>query len=65
MKDIQFYGNYSFEGGYSGPAFKVGAGVQGSEILKAAVDKGHMVATGICDVSLKLFLALDLCRTWR
>ncbi len=49
---MQFYANYTFDGGYTGPAFKVGAGVQAAEILKFARDKGHTVATGICDVRL-------------
>ena len=52
LKDIQFYDNFTFAGGYTGPAFKVGAGVQGSEILTAAAAKGHIVATGVCDVGL-------------
>lgn len=34
--------------GYSGPAFKLGAGVQGFEIMAAARDKGLIVVGGEC-----------------
>lgn len=44
--------------GYSGPAFRVGAGVQASDILKAAADRKHMVVTGICDVSWGVLYSL-------
>jgi hypothetical protein len=37
LKDIEFIKEYE-GGGYSGPAFKAGAGVQGFEILEAARD---------------------------
>ncbi|CAK7203866.1 hypothetical protein SEUCBS139899_006615 [Sporothrix eucalyptigena] len=48
LNNIEYVGNYSVEG-YSGPAFKVGAGVQAKDILKAAADRKLMVVTGICD----------------
>jgi len=50
LKQIRFYPRVSVEN-YTGAAFKVGAGVQGFDILQAAYEKGHIVVTGICDVS--------------
>jgi hypothetical protein len=49
LKAIAYYDNYTTDG-YSGPAFKVGAGVQGFDIYKAAFDRGLMVVGGVCDV---------------
>jgi hypothetical protein len=51
LKDIVFYDNYVTEG-YSGPAFKVGSGVQGIDIYQAASDQGLIIVGGICDVRL-------------
>jgi hypothetical protein len=48
LKDIKFYENYK-TAGYSGPAFKAGAGVQGFEILEAARDHDVTVLAGICE----------------
>jgi hypothetical protein len=53
LKDIKFIKNYK-NAGYSGPAFKAGAGVQGFEILEAARDNDVTVLAGICEVSLAL-----------
>jgi hypothetical protein len=50
LKDIKFIKNYK-SAGYSGPAFKAGAGVQGFEILEAARDNDVTVLAGICEVS--------------
>jgi hypothetical protein len=50
LKDIVLYSNYSI-GNYTGPAYKVGAGVQAAEIYQRAHDDGYMVVGGICDVS--------------
>jgi hypothetical protein len=47
MKDIEYIENYEDSDlGYSGPAFKNGAGVQAFEIYKAAHDKGRVVVGG-------------------
>jgi hypothetical protein len=54
LKDIEFYENYR-TAGYSGPAFKAGAGVQGFEILEAARDHDVTVLAGICEVSHLFF----------
>ncbi len=40
LNEMEFHANYTFDGGYAGPAFKVGAGVQAADILKAPHDKG-------------------------
>ncbi|KAE8448784.1 hypothetical protein EG329_008786 [Mollisiaceae sp. DMI_Dod_QoI] len=53
LKNIAFYPNYTTDG-YSGPAFKAGAGVQAKEIYDAAFDRGLMVVGGVCD-SVGLF----------
>jgi hypothetical protein len=50
LKDVEFLEKCE-GGGYSGPAFKAGAGVQGFEILEAARDNGVTVLAGICEVS--------------
>lgn len=49
IKDIVFLPRYEFEG-YSGKAFKVGAGVTLEEIYKAASANGVTVLGGICPV---------------
>ncbi|KAF2258584.1 FAD binding domain-containing protein [Lojkania enalia] len=47
FKNITFIEEYSDEKlGYSGPAFKAGAGVQAFEIYKAASEKGRVVVGG-------------------
>jgi hypothetical protein len=58
LKDIVYYENYITDG-YSGPAFKVGAGVQGKEIYDAAFERGVMVVGGVCDVRSLSCLALE------
>ncbi|KAI5782665.1 FAD/FMN-containing isoamyl alcohol oxidase-like protein MreA [Geopyxis carbonaria] len=45
LKDIEFFAHLN-KYGHSGPAFKVGAGVQGFEIYKAASDNGVAVVGG-------------------
>jgi hypothetical protein len=47
LKDINFVEKYK-SSDYSGPAFKVGAGVQGFEIMTAARDRGMVVVGGEC-----------------
>ncbi|KAF2871466.1 hypothetical protein BDV95DRAFT_493711 [Massariosphaeria phaeospora] len=46
LKDIQFFDNYIDGSGYKGPAIKTGAGVQTSELYKAANDHGVVVVAG-------------------
>lgn len=47
LKQIQYIPQYSAPGGqYTGPAFKVGVGVQAYEMYKAAKDKGLVVIGG-------------------
>lgn len=47
FKDIEYIENFvDTEGGYSGPAFKAGVGVQAFEIYKAAHERGHSVVGG-------------------
>ncbi|KAJ6113991.1 FAD-binding type 2 [Penicillium sp. IBT 18751x] len=46
MTDIEYL-NWASET-YEGPAFKVGAGVVGYQVLEAAHAKGHVVVTGEC-----------------
>lgn len=58
LKDITHIPEYTTEG-YTGPAFKVGAGVQAQKIYKVAYGLGLMVVGGVCDVnSLSLPLLL-------
>ncbi|KAH7134114.1 isoamyl alcohol oxidase [Dactylonectria macrodidyma] len=47
LKDIKFIDNYS-DSSYKGSAVKLGAGVQGFEIMEAARDKGLVVVGGEC-----------------
>ncbi|KAF2258259.1 FAD binding domain-containing protein [Lojkania enalia] len=47
MKGIQYVKNYR-SASYSGPAFKVGAGVQGFELYEAADKYGVSAIAGIC-----------------
>lgn len=45
MKDVRFYADYK-EGSYSGPAFKMGAGVQVYEAYEAANKEGVTIVGG-------------------
>ncbi|KAJ4368361.1 hypothetical protein N0V83_006718 [Neocucurbitaria cava] len=47
LKDIQYVKNYKSDA-YSGPVFKVGAGVQGFELYQAADKYGVSAIAGIC-----------------
>ncbi|KAF9694659.1 hypothetical protein EKO04_007679 [Ascochyta lentis] len=47
LKDIQYIEDYE-SAAYSGPVFKVGAGVQGFELLQAAEKYGVSAVAGIC-----------------
>lgn len=51
LKDIRFISNYE-TGDYTGPAFKLGAGVQGFELYEAAEAHGVTTVSGICPVSM-------------
>lgn len=50
LKEIKYLSNYKGDS-YSGPAFKVGAGVQGFELYEAADKYGVSAIAGICPVS--------------
>lgn len=50
LKDIRYIENHESPT-YSGPAFKVGAGVQGFELYRAAEKYGVSAVAGICPVS--------------
>lgn len=50
LKDIRFISSYESQD-YSGPAFKLGAGVQGSELYEASEAHGVTTVSGICSVS--------------
>ena len=56
LNDIKFYPNYIYES-YSGPAFKLGAGVETADVYLAAEQNGVTVVGGECRVSGN-FLAL-------
>lgn len=47
LKDINYIPSYQ-DAGYNGPAFKVGAGVQGFELMAAARDRGLVTVGGEC-----------------
>lgn len=49
LKDIRFLPDYETRG-YTGPAFKLGAGVQGFELYEAAEAHGVTAVAGICPV---------------
>ena len=49
LKEIQYIKNHA-SSAYSGPVFKVGAGVQGFELLEAAEKHGFSAVAGICPV---------------
>lgn len=53
LKDIRFIPSYE-TGDYTGPAFKLGAGVQGFELYEAAEAHGLTAVSGICAVSKKV-----------
>lgn len=52
LKDIRFISSYESQN-YSGPAFKLGAGVQGFELYEVAEAHGVTTVSGICAVSGK------------
>lgn len=58
LKEVQYVENYESIT-YSGPVFKVGAGVQGFELYEAANKYGVSAVAGICPVrSMYLILRL-------
>lgn len=50
LNDIEFYPNYKY-GSYSGPAFKLGAGVETADVYLEAEQNGVTVVGGECRVS--------------
>lgn len=67
LKEIQYVQDYK-SSAYSGPIFKVGAGVQGFELLQAADKYGASAVTGICPVGTRHRNLPDqlpiVCRLW-
>lgn len=66
LKEIVYVQDYK-SSSYSGPVFKVGAGVQAFELLQAAEKYGVTAVTGICPVRivrLVLLHFLTSCRPW-
>ena len=66
LKEIQYVEKYK-SSGYSGPVFKVGAGVQGFELLQAADKYGVSAVAGICPVGSMYTLSettADSSRLW-
>jgi FAD/FMN-containing dehydrogenase len=66
LKEIQYVEKYK-SSAYSGPVFKVGAGVQGFELLQAADKYGVSAVTGICPVGSMYALSkviADCPRLW-
>jgi hypothetical protein len=59
LKDIQFVEEYVSRG-YTGPAFRVGSGVQTREIYAAAHQRGHLVVGGEGQVDLSFYLFLNM-----
>jgi FAD binding domain len=62
LNDLEFYPKYSY-GTYSGPAFKLGAGVETADVYALAEAKGVTAVGGECRVSGYLcasLLALEL-----
>jgi len=55
LREIEFIENYN-SSKYTGPAFKVSAGVLGGEIIAAAKEKGLVVVAGECPVRYTLLL---------
>lgn len=50
LKDIKYVADYKSVS-YSGPAMKIGAGIQGFELYEAAEKYGVSAISGICPVS--------------
>ncbi|TID00391.1 FAD-linked oxidoreductase patO [Colletotrichum higginsianum] len=48
LKGVKFVENYKSAGGYEGPAFKLGAGIQVSELYEAADREGYTAIGGEC-----------------
>jgi FAD/FMN-containing dehydrogenase len=66
LKEIQYVEKYK-SSAYSGPVFKVGAGVQGFELLQAADKYGVSAVAGICPVGSMYALSeatADCSRPW-
>lgn len=53
LNDLKFYSNYVY-GSYSGPAFKLGAGVETADVYAAAEENGVTAVGGECRVSKNL-----------
>lgn len=50
LKEKEWFDRYSSPG-YTGPALKVQAGVQGAEVNAEATKHGHLIVAGECPVS--------------
>ncbi|KAF4918377.1 FAD-linked oxidoreductase patO [Colletotrichum viniferum] len=48
LKGLKFIKNYESAGGYKGPAFKLGAGIQVSDLYEAANKEGYTAVGGEC-----------------
>ncbi|TDZ30805.1 FAD-linked oxidoreductase patO [Colletotrichum spinosum] len=48
LKGLKFYQQYESAGGYKGPAFKLGAGIQVSDLYEAADKEGYTAIGGEC-----------------
>jgi hypothetical protein len=55
LNDIEFFKDYNCKG-YSGPAFKLGAGVETEDVYRAAEENGVTAVGGECRVSWNLNL---------
>lgn len=56
LKGIDFIENYQSAGNYTGPAFRLGAGVQVYELYEAADAAGYTAVGGECRVSFRMLL---------
>lgn len=54
LKDIKFTKSYRGAGSYTGPAFKLGAGIQVKDLYEAADREGYSAVGGECRVSTNL-----------
>lgn len=49
MKDLEFYETFTSPGGsYTGPAIKIGAGIENKELFAAAEQYGVTAVGGLC-----------------
>lgn len=60
LKDVKFTKNYRGNSKYTGPAFKIGAGVQVKDLYQAADREGYTAVGGECRVSYSDYQLFDL-----